>query len=674
MNIPLPQKKPVIDTLFSYQILDEYRWLEEVNSKETQDWLANQHVITKSYLRKLAVKINSSTSIDRYAYVKYDNPYKDGDYYFTYAYYNNVGVPALFYQTDLRSDPDILIDPSFISAKDNILLQNYKVAKDSKHLAYQFSRNGSDWGEIKVINLKTGLHRSDHLKHIKFSQIAWKEDGFYYSKYPDAQFNETVGQEIYYHTIGTEQNEDKLVFKRKDSPYASFDCITTNDERFMIIKERDLSKSVINIFYIDFNEPNAALRPLLTRLKLSENISIIDNHNDKLIAISYKDVNNGMLIKIDPKNPRDWESFIPEFSSSLLLEVELFHDKVVCIYQSNGKQQVVFFDMQGNVLHAIDLPFGFAVNRLNGAKQDKEILFSYEGYTQPKIVYRLNLESFEMKPLRATVVNFDFTQYKTKELEVVSFDGTIVPLFLVYKNDIDLSKSNPLLLKAYGGFGVVSIPYFSPDIVHFLNKGGIFAFANIRGGGDKGKEWALSGKGVNKMNSFNDFIATSEYLIENNYTTREKFAITGKSNGGLVVAVAMTLRPDLYKVVVPEVAPLDMVRFEKFTIGHFHKDEYGSTRDSLGLLNLLSYSPFHTINDTINYPACMIMTSENDDRVPPFHSYKFAAKLQNRAKQINPILLRVEKDAGHYGATGSFKKVLKERAAIYDFIISNLMD
>ncbi|NTV83239.1 MAG: S9 family peptidase, partial [Bacteroidales bacterium] len=306
---------------------------------------------------------------------------------------------------------------------------------------------------------------------------------------------------------------------------------------------------------------------------------------------------------------------------------------------------------------------------LNGEKNDKQLTFSYSGYTQPPMVYILDTETFKMTPLGATVENFDHTLFETKELEYQSFDGTKVPLFLIHKKSLDLGKPNPAILSAYGGFGAIVVPGFDPGIVHFLMNDGIYAFANIRGGGDNGAEWAEMGRGKYKQNSFDDFIAAAEFLIDSGFTSSEKLAITGASNGGLVVGVAMTQRPELFKVAVPVVAPFDMIRFEKFTIGHLHQDEYGSVSDSAGFFSLLSYSPLQNIKEDVDYPATLVMKSENDDRVPPFHSYKFVARLQNRQAQKNPVLLSVAKDAGHSGATGSFKSSLKEEADMYDFIM-----
>jgi len=671
-DYPPSDKTPVNDTFFNTLVTDEYRWLENTNDPKVQDWVNLQNSLTAKELRNASFKVNSYTAIDRYSYVVYDNPIKHGDYYFTHAYYNNVGSPALFCQESLRGNATILVDPNFISSKDNINIKGYSVSLDSKLLAFQYSRNGSDWGEIKVINIKTGAYKNDHLKNIKYSNIAWKDDGFYYSRFPQQEFEKTVGQEVYYHKIGTPQEQDMLIFRRVNNPEVYFFAMTTSDERFFILEETFENKGIRNFFYIDFNDSSKVLKPLLTNLKISDNLTILDNDGDSLIAKTFKGGNNGMLVRINPASPRAWEVIVPEYKTALLLNVTLLQDRIITLYQTNRKQQIVSYDYQGKLLNILQLPFGFSVNGLSGEKNDKQLSFSYNGYTQPTIVYVLDVESFEIKPLGTTVVNFDYTQFETKELEYKSFDGTIVPLYLIYKKGLILKNQNPVLLSAYGGFGIVSSPGFEPGIVHFLSEGGIYAFANIRGGGDYGVDWALQGRGRNKQNSFGDFIAAAEFLIDNEYTNCKKLAITGSSNGGLVVGAAMTQRPELFRVAVPIVAPLDIIRLENFTIGYRNTDEYGSIHDSIDFFNILAYSPLHSIKEDVNYPATMILTSENDDRVPPFNSYKFAAKLQNRKAQTNPVLLRVEKNAGHYGGTASFKTRLKEEADIYDFIMFHL--
>lgn len=671
-NYPLSPKINITDTFYGTIINDEYRWLENTKSADIINWIGEQNKITKSVLGRAANKINSYPQIDKYAYAEYSNPVKEGDYYFSYSFYNSVGAPALFYRSALNQDPTLIVDPNFISSKDVILLKTFALSGDSKLLAYQYSRNGSDFAEIEVVSMGTGNRKNDHLVNVKFSDISWKDDGFFYSKFPHKDdFSETKGQEIYYHQIGTEQSEDKLIFRRLNDPDMFFEVTTTSDERFLLIKENNEKTGSVRIYHIDYQSELKSMLPLLTQLKQGD-INILDNINNEFFAVSYKGSNNGMIIKFDPQNPRHWNEVVPENSKALLIKAKLLSDKIITIYLCQGKQQIIVFDLKGNLLTSMQLPYGYSAHGFDGEMNDEELLFSYSGYTSPPVVYRFNTKTFEKKPNRTTIANFDFTQFETKELEYFSKDSTKIPLFIIYKKGINFSGENATLLSAYGGFGTIVKPSFDPGIVHFLLKGGIYAFAHIRGGGDNGAAWATMGKGKQKQNSFDDFIAAAEFLINNNYTNAGKLAITGSSNGGLVVAVAMIQRPDLFKVAVPVVAPTDMLRFEKFTVGTYHTDEYGSINDSAGFNSLLSYSPLHNIKEDENYPATLIITSENDDRVPPFHSYKFVAKLQNRKAQTNPVIVRVEKDAGHYGAGSSLKRIIKEEADIYDFILFHL--
>jgi prolyl oligopeptidase len=670
---PIIAKQPVSDTFYTKIIADDYRFMENVTEPHVVQWIEGQNSLTKSVIKKTSTKTNSALAIDKYGFVRSNYPIKQGNYYFKHAFVDRVGAPCLLYQTALNNRTEMLVDPTYISTKDNILLKSWAVSGDSKYLAYIFNRNGSDWGEIKVVALQNARDLPDHITHVKFSNISWRSNGFYYTRYPDHKFSETVGGEVYYHKLGTPQSDDVLVFKRADKPRAFFGTMTTSDERFFILEENDEEAGIKNIFYIDFQSPITSLRPLILKLSSNDNLSILENTGDELIAVTFKDGNNGMVVKINPANPRKWTAIVPENDSALLIHTRVYENQLVCRYQQNGSQTVQFIDFEGDVKHALKFPFGATVGGFAGNKSDKEVLFTMSSYTHPRVVYEINLQNYTQRQPQPTTINYDHNRFETSYIEYPSFDGTLVPLFFVYKKGTNLTSPNPVLMSAYGGFGVVSHPGFSAGLIHFLNSGGVFVYVNIRGGGDKGKQWALQGKGEHKMNSYNDFIAAAEYLISNNYTTPQKLAITGASNGGLVVSVAMTQRPDLFKVVVPVAAPTDMLRFGLFTIGHLHADEYGSINTQSGFENLLSYSPLHNIKENINYPATLLMTGDNDDRVPPFHSYKFAAQLQNRSAQKNPVLLRVEKGAGHAGATANIQRVLFEDADMYDFIMYHIM-
>ncbi len=669
---PVAKKEIVQDTLYDKVIIDEYRWLEKIRSDETLSWVTEQSDLTKKAMKKLAFKGNSFLAIKKYAKTRYSNPLRLGDYYFTFSYKNYGGTSSLYCRSSLRGIPYELVNPQFISSKDNVSIESVNVSNDSKLLAYEFSRNGSDAREIKVVNIKTGNHLQDHLFNTLINSSEWKGNGFYYSKYSNDSLCESKCRTLYYHKLGTLQKEDQIIFRRTNNPNSYFSSYVTPDERYLIIHEDDDMSGLGNIFFIDFNDPVPSLKPLITRLSSEDDILIFGNIEEQLIALNYKNANNGMIVKIDPKSPREWVPLIPSYKSSVLLDATLLDDRIIVQYQTNDHHEVVIFNFEGEVLHSMIFPVGTTVAGFYGEKDDKEISFSIESYTMPKTVYIMDVHSFETEALMATTVSFDYSQFEIKSMEYESFDGVSVPLLIMYKKDLELKNQNPTLLKAYGGYGSISQARFSPGIVHFLKHGGIFVFAHIRGGGNKGKEWHLDGKGANKKNSYEDFIAAANFLIDNNYTSPEKLAITGASHGGLVISAAMVRRPELFKVAVPIVAPLDMMRYETHVRGNYNRKEYGSVLDSIGFFNLLEYSPLQNIKEGVNYPCTLIMTSENDDRVPPFHSYKFAAKLQGRAAQKNPILLRVEEDSGHYGATKNYTAYLKEESSKYDFILYHL--
>jgi prolyl oligopeptidase len=661
-----------VDTFFNeFIVKDKYRWLENTTSKETKEWVDNQQSLSSKYISKSVSNTNAFNAIDKVAYTDYENPVKMGKYYFTYGFYNNIGVPALFYKTSLNSSQEILVDPNYISYTDKIIIKGYYVSKDSKYLAYQFSRNGSDWAEVKVVSLNDATHLNDHLKNLKFSNLEWVGDGFYYSTYTqDGKFGKTLNQSVYFHKIGTAQDEDKLFFK-SENPAIQFYYTVTSDQRYLIFKETNEQLGYSNIFYTDFKSENPILKPLISKVPIG--LNFIDSYENKLLAIATEKSFNKTLVEIDPKNPASWIAISPDFTEALLLDVYPFKDRIVTIYQSNQRPIVIVLNYLGEILYKLELPVATSVSGFYGNKDDEEVLFNFESYTIPKVVYKFNINTFKKELTKHTAVSFDFKNIEYKEVECLSSDSVRIPMVLVYRKGLVLDGSNPTILSAYGGFGAISQPLFNPGIVYFVNNGGVYAFANIRGGGDKGINWALAGRGDNKQKSFDDFITAAEFLIENKYTNSQKLAATGGSNGGLVVAAAAIQRPDLFKVVVPIVAPFDMIRFENFTIGHFHSDEYGTVSDSSSFQKLYSYSPYHNIKEDVNYPTMLVITSENDDRVPPFHSYKFVAKLQSRVAQKNPIILKVREKAGHNGAT-SFRANLREKAELYGFILNELQN
>jgi len=662
----------VSDTLFGEVVMDEYRWLEGMETPQVKDWIKEQNALTNKELKKYERKVSSESELLKYIYSLTEVPSKDGKFYISIMYSNSNGNPSIYIRSELDERAQLLVDPNFISLKDRIRIVKAEISNDSKYLAYCFTRNGGDFQEINVVSIKTGFHKSDHLKDVRFEKLVWRGEGFYYSKLPNNGFDVSLGQEVYYHQLGTEQAEDKLIFKRAKSPKNTFYFMVSNDERFFILTEYDEFSNSYNYYYIDFQSEIKSLRPFIMKLDGKEKLKILEIKGEDLIALTNKDAPNGMVVKLGVDSGYKWKVLIPALAEGLLQNVKPLKEHIICQYRFNNKEFVSIYNWEGRELVTYTMPFGFSISKIAGDWGDKELLLSYEGYTQPPAVIRLKLDSLEFVPWHPTEVYFDYKVFDGKEIKVKASDGTSIPVYLFYKKGVDLKEKNPMLLKTYGGFGVNEQPEFDPGIVYLLDQGIVFAFADVRGGGNQGLEYEKLGRGVNKRNSFKDFIETAQFLVDSNYTSPEKLAITGASNGGLVVGVAMTKRPDLFKAAIPIVGPMDMLHYEKFSVGKYLESEYGSISTSGGFARIKSFDPLSNIKDEVNYPSTLIMTAENDERVPPCHSYKFAAKLQNRDSQLNPILLRVERKAGHYGANMGWDSVLGQISDMYDFIIGQI--
>jgi prolyl oligopeptidase len=672
ITYPVAEKKPVTEEFYKkYTVTDDYRWMENSDDPQLKKWVADENSISGKFVLKASNKNDARIRIDELSNVTYNNPVKKGKYYFYYSYYDNTGVPALYVGDDLTGGNfRVIVDPNFISGKDKISIKDYEVSQNSKYLAYEFSRSGSDWAEIEVTKMD-GQQLKDHLTNVKFSNIAWQGDGFFYSSYPQVNgMGVTQGQTVLYHKLGTEQTQDSVIFKRND-PTIRFNFLMTKDGQYFILSEYNSKVRLNNYFYIDYHEQEPSLKPLITNLKYS--IDIIDSHDGKIIAQDSHTNGNGSIIEIDPQNPMNWKEIAPAYSESLLMNVVPLKDKIFTVYQSKLRPSIIAMDYSGNILQTITYPLGTSIGGLAGAPDDKELLYSYESYTTPPIVYTMNTQSYTRKLNGTSSVSYDYDKIEYKELEYLTKDSVKIPIMLIYRKGTKLDGNNPTLLETYGGFGVVTTPRFDAGLIYFLNKGGVYAYAYVRGGGDFGTKWARAGEGKYKQNSITDFIAGAEYLIKEGYTNPSKLAISGASNGGLVVAAAAIQRPDLFKAVVPIVAPLDMIRFENFTIGAMDVGEYGTVKDSTSFTLLYNYSPYNNIKDNVNYPAMLIITSDHDDRVPPLHSYKFAAKLQSRPVQTNPVLLMERQQAGHNGSSSNgFITKLTEKANLYGFVVEML--
>lgn len=666
----LTNKSCVVDTLHhEYIIEDCYRWLEKVNSLETKEWIRVQNKSSKKYLSKIPKRHKILKLIKKCGETNYTIPKRRKKYYFTYGIYNDISTPVIMFKGSGQVDYRVLIDPDDISQADNISINSIVRSKNEAYLLYLYSRNGSDKEEAGIISMESKMPLPDYLDNIMFSNIEWYKDGFFYSSFENQnEFGVTNGQRIMYHKVETGQYKDQLIFERKSHPNNTFEFQITHDDKFLVLTEKFSGKDKTNIFYIDLEEEDFKIKPLLTNLALD--INIIDSYKGNIVASTKLGTSSGAIFKINLESPYDWEPLSHNYSGEVLSNVLLLKEHIATIYQAD--QPILnILDYQKNLLYSLELPKGTSASIRSTGRDRDYIYFYFTSYTIPPVVYKLNLVSFKKELIKKTSVTFDFNEIVLRDTTYLSNDGEKIPITIVHKKDIILDGNNPTLLSAYGGFGHISSPSFDPGIVNFVEHGGVYAFTHIRGGGEKGTNWAKSGSGNNKQQSFDDFIAGAEYLIENKYTSSTKLAATGASNGGLVVAAAGIQRPDLFKAIVPRVAPLDMLRYEKFTVGHRWVSEYGTVSDSLSFTHILNYTPYQNIKEDVNYPTMLIITSSNDDRVPPFHSYKFAAALQSRKAQTNPILLKIEKMAGHDGALTK-KKSYQEELDLYAFIMNAL--
>ncbi|MBN2596568.1 MAG: S9 family peptidase [Marinifilaceae bacterium] len=670
LEYPICPKQTVADTFFNtYTVTENYRWMEDVRSPVVEKWISEENKLFNKFISKGTSKYRCKMDIDKYSSIHTNYSVKRGKYYFATKIRNEHTTAGLY----ISDKPDIvdqlLIDPNFNTKNKSVTIEGFSVSKDSKMLCYLTSTNGTDWMEARVISLPSGARKKDHLLGIKHSSAIWKGDGFFYSKYPyENEFSATSGEEVYYHKLGEEQSQDQLIFKR-NNPNIQFSFKCSSNERFFLLEEEVAGQ--YNYFFIDYDAKTSYLRPLL--MKQQERLTLLDSNNGKLIIKTYKDNNGGSIVEIDPYQPYQWREIVPEHSDAVLTSCRVKSNCILCIFQSNLQPILKIYNYQGKVIHMERMPIASSINGFDGKKEDEDLVYYNECFTIPKVQYYFNTKNFETKNGEFSNVIFNYKNYEYKLIKYPGKDGVSIPMTLIYKKGIKLDGDAPTILKTYGGFGVISTPQFDPGIVYFIEHGGLYAFANIRGGGDLGSEWAKAGKHLNKQNSIEDFTAAAEFLIKEKYTNPQKLAITGASHGGLIVAAAAIQRPDLYAAVIPVVATTDMLRFEQFTVGNFHTDEFGTVKDSLDFVNLKSYSPLHNIKEDVNYPSMLVMTSENDDRVPPLHSYKFVAELQNRKAQTNPILLRVEKNAGHNGADNLISYI-RSKSDMYKFIMKILMN
>ena len=675
LTYPKAEKVDTVDVYFGTEVADPYRWLENDTSAATAAWVEAENKVTNEYLAQIPFRKQLLERLTNLAnYEKIGAPFKKhGKYYF----YKNDGLQnqsVLYVQDSLEGEPRVFLDPNKLSDDGTVALTGLSFSHDGKYAAYTISRSGSDWREIYVLDTATGQLLDDHIEWAKFTGAAWQGDGFYYSAY-DAPVkgkefsNVNENHKVYYHKIGTPQTEDKLIYQNPAYPKRFYYTGTSEDERILFVYESGAGRGN-NLFIKDLKKANAPFIQLTTDFDYQYSpIEVIDNN--VYIFTNYGAPKNRIMVA-DINNPKleNWKELIPEMES-VLSSAEVIGGKLFLTYDKDASNHAYVYSQKGEHMHEIKLPSLGSVG-FSGTKDDKECFFVFTSFTTPGTIYKYDMDKNSYELYRAPKVEFNSDDFVTEQAFFPSKDGIMIPMFLTYKKDLERNGNNPVFLYGYGGFGISLNPGFTTSRIPFLENGGIYAQVNLRGGSEYGEEWHIAGTKMQKQNVFNDFISAAEYLINNKYTNPDKIAIVGGSNGGLLVGACMTQRPDLFKVAIPQVGVMDMLRYHKFTIGWNWASDYGTSEDSQEMFEYLKgYSPLHNLKSGTKYPATMVTTADHDDRVVPAHSFKFAATLQECNDGTNPTIIRIDSKAGH-GAGKPMAKVLEEQADIYGFIMYNL--
>lgn len=674
LTYPETRKDSVIDTYFGEQVADPYRWLEDDRSDETAAWVKAENEVTFGYLDKIPFREKLRKQLEeKWNYEKIGAPSTEGE--FSY-YYKNDGLQnqSVLYRKDQSGKEEVFLDPNTFSKDGTTSLSDVSFTEDGSLVAYAISEGGSDWRKIIVLNAKDKSVIGETLIDVKFSGIAWyKNEGFYYSSYDKPDGSElsakTDQHKLYYHKLGTSQKEDKVVFGDKTKRrYVSGSV--TDDQKYLVITTANATSG--NELYIqDLSNSNSPIQTIVSGF--DNDYSVVDSKDGKIfIETNYNAPNKKIMVAeaTSLANRSSWKDVIPETEN--VLQLSKAGGYFFAHYMKDAVSVVKQFDYSGKLVREIQLP-GLGTASGFGDKNDaKEVYYSFTNYITPGTIYKMDIASGKSDVYQQPKVKFNPSDYESKQVFYTSKDGTKVPMMITYKKGIKLDGNNPTMLYAYGGFNISLTPSFSIANAVWLENGGVYAVPNLRGGGEYGKKWHIAGTQLQKQNVFDDFIAAAQYLIDTKYTSNEKLAIRGGSNGGLLVGATMTQRPDLMKVALPAVGVLDMLRYHTFTAGAGWAYDYGTAEDSKEMFNYLKgYSPIHNVKEGVSYPATMITTGDHDDRVVPAHSFKFAAELQAKNKGNNPMLIRIDVNAGH-GAGKSVQQTINENADIQAFTLWNM--
>jgi len=677
IQYPVTKKVDVKDTYFGTSVEDPYRWLENDTSAETAAWVKSQNQLTFDYLAKLPYRDKIKARLtELWDYPKYGTPFKEAGKYFFYKNNGLQNQSVLYMTNDLAAEPKVLLDPNTLSGDGTAALSGIEISKDGKYLIYQVAKSGSDWNEIFVKNIETGEMLPDHILWVKFSGVSWYNDGFFYSAYdkPDAgselsKANEF--QKVYFHKLGTEQAADQLIVSDPKNPKQMFSAGLTEDKRFLLIY-KSIGTHGNALDFKDLSKKNSGFVPLMNQYEFEFNP--VDNIGDELYVRTNYKAPKYRLIRINVNKPDEanWVEVIPE-KTDVLESVGMVAGKFVVNYMTDAHSKVEVYSVDGALDYEVQLPGIGTVSGFSGKKDETVAFYSYTSFNTPGEIYKYDFATKQSSLHFRPDVKFNPEDFEVKQEFYASKDGTKVPMFIVSKKGLKLDGNNPTLLYGYGGFNISLTPSFSAARMAFIEKGGVFAMVNLRGGGEYGEDWHLAGTKMKKQNVFDDFITAAEYLINQKYTSTQKLAIQGGSNGGLLIGAVTNQRPDLFKVALPQVGVMDMLRFHKFTIGWAWAGDYGTSADSKEMFNyLLGYSPYHTIKKGVAYPAVLATTADHDDRVVPAHTFKYMARLQEYgAGNKLPLLVRIDSKAGH-GAGKPTAKVIEEYTDVWSFVFYHL--
>lgn len=667
---PKTKKVEVVDNYFGTKVPDPYRWLENDNSEETKKWVEEENKLTFAFLDKIPYREKIGQRLkDLYNYPRISQPFRAGQYYFFYKNNGLQNQSVIYVQKGIDGPPEVFIDPNELSPDGTVRIALSGFSPDFRYVAIVRSEAGSDWSEIRVMEIATKKELPDRIKWVKFSGASWYKDGFFYSGYEKpAPGQELMArnefQKVYYHKLGEPQEKDRLIYEDKEHPLRYFSLGVTEDQKYAIL-QISAGTSGNEIYWKDLNEGQSKFQLLIPGF--DNDSEVIDNLGDKFLVRTNVEAPNYRLVLIDPKKPakENWQDILPQ-KSEVLTAASTAGGYLFATYLQDAHTVVYQYQPNGNLVRQIELPTIGTASGFGGWRDDKFIFYTFNSFNYPPTIYRYELSSGKSEIFNRQEVKFNPEDYEVKQIFYNSQDGTRVPMFIVHKKGLVLNGKNPTFLTAYGGFNISLLPAFNPSIIPILENGGVFAQPNIRGGGEYGENWHRAGMLQNKQNVFNDFIAAAEYLIKEKYTSPRYLAISGASNGGLLIGAVMTQRPELFGVAFPAVGVMDMLRFHKFTVGWGWVVEYGSSDNEDQFKYLIKYSPLQNIKDGVCYPATMITTADHDDRVVPAHSFKFAATLQEKQACNNPILIRIETRSGH--GSSNITKALDELTDKYAFM------